>query len=131
VTKPKVFIASSSEGLDAAQAIRGLPAADAHVTMWDEGFELDRAGTVSIRLFDAPPQMRAYVFDGEDGMSFFVPYAPRSTTRPLPVYHCRNGGAVARRYTAGIERLRNGGDTLTLQQFLDVNDPFRAGDGPV
>jgi hypothetical protein len=45
VTKPKVFIASSSEGLDAAQAIRGLPAADAHVTMWDEGFELGGAGT--------------------------------------------------------------------------------------
>jgi hypothetical protein len=90
------------------------------------------AGTVSIRLFDAPPQMRAYVFDGDDGMSFFVPYAPRSTTRPLPVYHCRNGGTVARRYTAGIERLWNGADTLTLQQFLDDNDGFRgAGEGAV
>jgi hypothetical protein len=38
MTKPSLFIGSSSEGLEFARAVRALLARDAEVTLWDEGF---------------------------------------------------------------------------------------------
>jgi len=38
ITKPSVFIGSSSEGLEFARAIRGLLSDAAQVTLWNEGF---------------------------------------------------------------------------------------------
>jgi hypothetical protein len=38
MTKPSVFIGSSSEGLEFARAVRSLLAADAEITLWNEGF---------------------------------------------------------------------------------------------
>ena len=38
MTKPALFIGSSSEGLDFARAVRSLLANDAEVTLWNEGF---------------------------------------------------------------------------------------------
>jgi Predicted nucleotide-binding protein containing TIR-like domain len=40
MTKPALFIGSSSEGLDFARAVRSLLAQDAEVTLWNEGFFL-------------------------------------------------------------------------------------------
>jgi hypothetical protein len=37
-TKPSLFVGSSSEGLAFARAVRSLLAADAEVTLWNEGF---------------------------------------------------------------------------------------------
>jgi hypothetical protein len=38
MAKPSLFIGSSSEGLEFARALRALLAADAEVTLWNEGF---------------------------------------------------------------------------------------------
>ncbi len=38
MTKPSVFIGSSSEGLDFARAVRGLLDQDAEITLWNENF---------------------------------------------------------------------------------------------
>ena len=38
MTKPSLFIGSSSEGIDFARAVRGLLTQDAEVTVWKEGF---------------------------------------------------------------------------------------------
>ncbi len=38
MTKPSVFVGSSSEGLDFARAVRSLLAQDAEITIWNEGF---------------------------------------------------------------------------------------------
>jgi hypothetical protein len=38
MTKPTVFVGSSSEGLEFARATRALLTSDAEVTLWDEGF---------------------------------------------------------------------------------------------
>lgn len=38
MTKPSVFIGSSSEGLEFARAVRSLLAQDAEITIWNEGF---------------------------------------------------------------------------------------------
>lgn len=38
VSKPTLFVGSSSEGLDVARAVRALLAEDAEVTLWNEGF---------------------------------------------------------------------------------------------
>jgi FMN phosphatase YigB (HAD superfamily) len=38
MTKPSVFIGSSSEGLNLARAVRSLLARDAEITLWNEGF---------------------------------------------------------------------------------------------
>ena len=38
MSKPTLFVGSSSEGLDVARAVRALLAEDAEVTLWNEGF---------------------------------------------------------------------------------------------
>lgn len=88
--------------------------------------EVPTAGEVSIRLFDTTPRGRAYVFDDPRGESFFVPYASRGPTRPLPVYHCSNSGKIARRYIDGMEELWNSDDAVTLDSFLEINPEFWA-----
>ena len=40
MSKPALFIGSSSEGIDFARAVRSLLAQDAEVTLWNEGFFL-------------------------------------------------------------------------------------------
>ncbi|HZR55175.1 MAG TPA: hypothetical protein VFB06_37520 [Streptosporangiaceae bacterium] len=74
--------------------------------------ELPAAGKVTIRLFDAIPLGRTYVFDGPGDESFFVPYASRGPVRPLPVYQCANNGKVARRYISGMEELWESDDVV-------------------
>ena len=86
--------------------------------------ELTTAGEVAIRLFDAIPRGRGYVFDGLEGESFFVPYASRGPTRPLPVYHCTNSGKVARRYISGMEELWESDDAISVEVFLERYPEF-------
>src|SRR5215831_13927281 len=38
MTKPSVFVGSSSEGLEFARAVRSLLTRDAEITIWNEGF---------------------------------------------------------------------------------------------
>ncbi len=38
MSKPALFVGSSSEGLDLARAVRTLLAEEAEVTLWNEGF---------------------------------------------------------------------------------------------
>jgi hypothetical protein len=55
MTKPAVFVGSSTEGLEFARAIRALLAADAEVTLWNEDFF--RLGKTFIEtLVDALPR---------------------------------------------------------------------------
>lgn len=82
------------------------------------------AGTVRIHLCDTPLRMRAYIFDGLDGESFFVPYAIRAKSRPLPVYHCQNNMNIAKRYSEGIKNLWDADDTVSIQAFLEKNLDF-------
>ncbi|MGD0609042.1 MAG: nucleotide-binding protein [Streptosporangiaceae bacterium] len=86
--------------------------------------ELPTAGKIAIRLFDAIPLGRAYVFDGPDGESFFVPYASRGPVRPLPVYHCANSGRVAKRYINGMKELWESEDAISVSIFLERYPEF-------
>jgi hypothetical protein len=88
--------------------------------------QLTTAGEVTIRLYDSTPRGRSYVFDGPEGESFFVPYASRGPTRPLPVYHCTNNGKVARRYISGMEELWESEDAIPIQLFLERHPGFLA-----
>ena len=38
MSKPALFVGSSSEGLDLARAVRALLVEEAEVTLWNEGF---------------------------------------------------------------------------------------------
>jgi len=86
--------------------------------------ELPTAGRVTIRLFDAIPLGRAYVFDGLEGESFFVPYASRGPVRPLPVYQYANNGKAARRYISGMEDLWKSDDVVSVDAFLERYPEF-------
>ena len=67
--------------------------------------------------------MRCYIFDGDQGESFFVPYANRALSRPLPVYHCRGGAGIARRYAAGVEHLWSEA-SVDIADFLESHADF-------
>jgi hypothetical protein len=81
------------------------------------------SGTVDVRLYDAPPRMRCYIFDDTHGESFFVPYVNRTPPRPLPVLHCRGGMRLARCYREGVERLWSS-STTNIAKFLAENPDF-------
>lgn len=81
-------------------------------------------GSVEVRLYDTTPHMRSYIFDGAEGESFFVPYAHRTTPRPLPVFHCTNNRTVARRYWQGVENLWCSPTTVSLDAFVENHPDF-------
>ena len=84
-----------------------------------------RVGKVEIRLYDTAPRMRAYIFDGEEGTSFFVPYGNYAYSRPLPVYYCLNSYKISQTYIKGLENLWNDGETETIEELLvDHPDVF-------
>ncbi|GAA4465615.1 hypothetical protein GCM10023170_075220 [Phytohabitans houttuyneae] len=86
--------------------------------------ESELVGGVQIRFYDAPPRMRCYCFDHQDGTSFFVPYLNRTPSRPLPVFEVSNHGAIARRYLSSIENLWSAPDSLTAETFLKQNPAY-------
>jgi Predicted nucleotide-binding protein containing TIR-like domain len=55
VSKPTLFVGSSSEGLEVARAVRALLAEDAEVTLWNEGF-LTITDTFIESLVNAAPR---------------------------------------------------------------------------
>jgi hypothetical protein len=79
---------------------------------------------VAIRLFDSLPRGRSYVFDGQEGESFFVPYACCGPTRPLPVYHCLNRGQIAFRNIGGMEELWETSETIPIDVFMAKHPEF-------